>query len=71
MKLIEFIDHIKHRSLNIKIENDDIYGDFCTYFEGTIGEYQTAIIRSKLDNALIERIEPTAQSLRIFVRRNK
>ena len=65
MTLNEFIDHIKHNSLGIDIF---IEGQI-QFVAGTIGEFKNAVIRQKIGNLRIEKIEPLSQSLNIFLER--
>ena len=53
MTISDFISHIKHRSLGLIIIEDNE-----TLYEGSIGEYQTACVRSHLDNDIIVKIIP-------------
>lgn len=63
MKLDKFIEHIKHKSLFI-----NVFEDAHLLFIGTIGEYLTSTIRSKIHDSLIEKIEPLTNDFNIFVR---
>lgn len=64
MSLGEFIDHIKHNSLYI-----DVFGfDSATmYYTGYVGSYRTSVIKSKINNFKIGKIEPLVNSLNIFI----
>jgi hypothetical protein len=57
MKIREFINHIKHKSLKITIYSNILKPK--VWFEGTIGEYSTSVVKSKLDNEEIQLIVPT------------
>lgn len=63
MILNDFIEHIKHNSLGI-----DIFGSCKMYYTGTIGTFKNAVVKSKIGNAIIEKIEPLSQSLNIFIK---
>lgn len=65
MTLNEFIEHIKHNSVTM-----DIFAgvNSCKfYFTGTIGTFKNAVLRSKIGNVRIVKIEPLAQSFNIFI----
>ena len=63
MELDKFIAHIKHRSCFI-----NIFEDAHLLFIGTIGEYLTSVIRGKIGDSLVEKIEPLTNDFNIFVR---
>lgn len=62
MTLLEFLNHIKHNSLGI-----DIFTGAKIEFLGTVGEFKNAIVRQKIGERQIDRIEPLSQSLNIFL----
>jgi hypothetical protein len=62
MNLNEFISHIKHRSLKICVS----YGGGIAYL-GTVGEFESANVRSKIGKCKINTIEPISGSLNIFL----
>ena len=65
MKLGEFINHIKHNSLYIDIFG---YDSAKIYFTGDIGTYKTSVIKSKINELKIGKIEPLVNSLNIFIK---
>ena len=66
MKLNDFIDHIKHNSLVV-----DIFTGARIEFLGTVGEFKNAVVRGKIGERQIEKIEPLSQSLNIFLKEEK
>ncbi len=54
MTLGEFLNHIKHKSLKIEIH---IESDIL--FEGTIGEYSTSVVKSKINNKKVSGVYPS------------
>jgi hypothetical protein len=52
MTLGEFLNHIKHKSLKIKIVDRD------EEFNGTVGEYETSVVKSKINNKPITIVFP-------------
>lgn len=52
MTLGEFLNHIKHKSLKIKIIDRD------EKFDGTLGEYETSIVKSEINNKPINVVFP-------------
>lgn len=66
MKLNEFICHIKHNSLGI-----DIFTGGRIEFLGTVGEFKNAIVKQKIGERQIDKIEPLSQSLNIFLKEVK
>lgn len=65
MTLGEFINHIKHNSLYIDIFG---YDTARMYFTGYVGSYKTAVVKSKIDDVEIGKIEPLVTSLNIFIK---
>ena len=63
MTLNEFLSHIKHNSLGITI-----FTGARIEFLGTVGEYRTAIVKDKINNRIIDRIEPLVTELNIFIK---
>ncbi len=62
MKVNEFIHHIKHNSVKIKISKyyevaQDIIQPKVVY-DGTIGTYLTSVARNQIDNSNISIIHP-------------
>ena len=53
MTLGEFLSHIKHKSLKIRIVDRDVE------FEGTLGEYETSVVKSEINYKLINVVFPT------------
>jgi hypothetical protein len=53
MTLGEFLNHIKHKSLKIKIVDRD------EEFDGTVGEYETSVVKSKINNKPINIVFPS------------
>ena len=52
MCLGEFLSHIKHKSLKIKIIDRDVE------FDGTLGEYETSVVKSEINYKLINVVFP-------------
>jgi hypothetical protein len=52
MTLGEFLNHIKHKSLKIKIVDRD------EKFIGTVGEYETSVVKSEINNKPITIVFP-------------
>ena len=65
MKLGEFINHIKHNSLYIDTFGYDLAKQ---YFTGAIGTYKTSVVKSKINELKIGKIEPLVNSLNIFIK---
>lgn len=62
MKVNEFIHHIKHNSVKIKISKyvevaQDIIQPKVVY-DGTVGTYLTSVLRNQIDNSNISTIHP-------------
>ena len=54
MTLAEFINHIKHNSLQISIIEIDVEsGEFYTSYSSTIGELKTSVFYQKMMNKTI------------------
>lgn len=68
MGLGEFINHIKHNSVGIDIFG---YDTAKFYYTGTVGSYKTAVVKSKIDDVEIGKIEPLVTSLNIFIKDGK
>ena len=72
MKVNEFIHHIKHNSVKIKISKyyevaQDIIQPKVVY-DGTVGTYLTSVARNELDNLKIYSIHPQdADTFRIML----
>lgn len=64
MTLNEFINHIKHNSLEIDIF---IEGQFC--YCGSIGAFKTHLKKEKYGDYKIQKIEPLSTNLEIFLER--
>lgn len=62
MKLNDFINHIKHNSLGI-----DIFTEAKIEYLGTVGDFKNAIVKNKIGERKIYKIEPLANSLNIFL----
>ncbi len=56
MKVREFIDHIKHKSLKITIYSNLLKPK--VWFEGTIGEYSKSLVKDEINNQEIQLIVP-------------
>ena len=56
MELREFIDHIKHKSLKITIYSNLLKP--ILWFEGTIGEYSTSVVKSEINNRDVQLVVP-------------
>ena len=54
MTLKAFVDHIKHKSIVLTIKEGD-----CYLYNGTVGCYQTSLIRERIDKFQIEKIIPS------------
>jgi hypothetical protein len=52
MSVGEFLNHIKHKSLKIRIVDRDVE------FEGTLGEYETSLVKSEINYKLINIVFP-------------
>ncbi len=52
MTLGEFLNHIKHKSLKIRIIGKN------EKFNGTVGEYETSVVKSKINNKPINIVFP-------------
>ncbi len=52
MTVGEFLNHIKHKSLKIRILDRDVE------FEGTLGEYETSVVKSEINYKLINVVFP-------------
>ena len=52
MTLGEFLSHIKHKSLKIKIIDTD------EEFNGTLGEYETSVVKSEINYKPINIVFP-------------
>jgi hypothetical protein len=52
MTLGEFLNHIKHKSLKIKIVDRD------EEFNGTLGEYETSVVKSEINYKPINVVFP-------------
>ena len=52
MTLGEFLNHIKHKSLKIRIVDRDVE------FDGTLGEYETSVVKSEINYKLINVVFP-------------
>jgi hypothetical protein len=52
MCLGEFLNHIKHKSLKIRIVDRDVE------FEGTLGEYETSVVKSEINYRPINVVFP-------------
>lgn len=65
MTIADFISHIKHRSLGLIIIEDNE-----TLYEGSIGEYSTACVKTQLDNDIIEKIIPDDNIFIIYAKYN-
>lgn len=63
MTLNEFLSHIKHNSLGI-----NIFTGARIEFLGTVGEYKTAIVKEKIGERQIDKIEPLVHELNIFIK---
>lgn len=66
MKFNDFISHIKHNSLYIHV-----FTGARIDFLGTVGEYKTAILKRKIGDRKIYKIEPLTNSLNIFLEEEK
>ena len=64
MKLNEFVEHIKHKSLSIKIYDMDNK----LIYENSIGGYLTSVIKSKIGNWIIKFIYPEDNLLMIYLK---
>ena len=64
MKLVEFINHIKHNSLSIKI----IGSNYITIYDGSIGSYKTSVIKNKIDECEINKILTDENQLYIYIK---
>lgn len=62
MTLIEFINHLKHKSIKIVL-TQDCYG---TVFIGDVGTYLHWVYKSKMDNVQIVNITFTADNAMII-----
>ena len=51
MTLKAFVDHIKHKSIVLTIKEGD-----CYLYNGTVGCYQTSLIRERINKFQIEKI---------------
>ena len=65
MNIQDFISHIKHRSLGLVIIEDNV-----DLYEGSIGEYLTACVKTRLDNDIIEKIIPNGNVFIIYAKYN-
>lgn len=65
MKLNEFINHIKHNSLSIMIIDFDYHE---TLYDGSIGSYKNACVRSEIDNCKIVKILTDENQLYIYIK---
>ena len=69
MTLGEFLNHIKHKSIKIRITTlyyDDRKG--CLRFEGTLGEYQTSVVKSEINNKSVEVVLTKTDGLDILIK---
>lgn len=64
MNVNEFLYHIKHNSLEI-----NIFTGARIEFLGTVGEYKTAVVKEKIGECQIDKIEPLTNELNIFLRK--
>ena len=77
MTLGEFLNHIKHKSLKIEIITTIHYDNQSSEvnFKGTLSEYQTSVVKSEINDKLIEIIIPGMKNdeynLGIFIKENK
>ncbi len=62
MTLIEFINHLKHKSINIVL-TQDCYG---TVFVGDVGTYLHWVYKNKMDNVQIVNITFTADNAMVI-----
>ena len=65
MTMNEFINHLKHNSININVfESGKIW------YLGSVGSYKTSIVKSKIGNFRIEKIEPLEldENMNIFIK---
>ena len=64
MTLNEFINHLKHNSINI-----NVFEDGKIWYLGSVGSYKTSIVKSKIGNFRIEKIEPLEldENMNIFI----
>lgn len=68
MTLNEFINHLKHNSININVfEGGKIW------YLGSVGSYKTSIVKPKIGNFRIEKIEPLEldENMNIFIKDGK
>ena len=65
MTMNEFINHLKHNSININVfESGKIW------YLGSVGSYKTSIVKSKIGNFRIDKIEPLEldENMNIFIK---
>ena len=65
MTLNEFINHLKHNSINL-----NIFAGAKIMYLGSVGSYKTSIVKPKIGNLKIEKIEPLEldENINIFLR---
>ena len=71
MKLNEFIDHMKHNSVKIKIID---YLPNLELYSGDVGTYKTSVIKSEINDCFIVYIKPdnfNEKLLRIYIVKEK
>ena len=71
MKLNEFIDHMKHNSVKIKIFD---YLPNLELYSGDVGTYKTSVIKSEINDCFIVYIKPdnfNEKLLRIYIVKEK
>lgn len=70
MTISEFISHMKHKSVNIKIrvhdENDKNY-EWNIIFNSDIGSFMNSVLYNKISNYLIDSIIPEECSFNLYV----
>lgn len=67
MTLIEFINHIKHKSLSICVYGSLHQGVYDLLVDTNIGEYLHLICRKNLDNCVIDHILCMDNLLEIYL----
>ena len=69
MTLGEFLNHIKHKSLNIEVDAMNL-GTCHFRFKGTLGEYQTSVVKSEINDEKLIMVFPSekTEGLDIYIK---